>query len=87
MTNNQRGLYNKKKKGGVILIYNKNTIGIEIKKMMLEKGVSQKDIASKIGRTQQALNRSIKDGNMRLNSLAEIADAMGCLLEINFIEK
>lgn len=87
MTNNQRGLYNKKKKGGVVLIYNKNTIGIEIKKMMLEKGVSQKDIASKIGRTQQALNRSIKDGNMRLNSLAEIADAMGCLLEINFIEK
>ena len=59
----------------------------EIKKMMVEKGVSQKDIASKIGRTQQALNRSIKDGNMRLNSLAEIADAMGCLLEINFIEK
>ena len=87
MTNNQRGLYNKKKKGGVILIYNKDTIGIEIKKMMLEKGVSQKDIASKIGRTQQALNRSIKDGNMRLNSLAEIADAIGCLLEINFIEK
>ena len=71
----------------MVLIYNKNTIGIEIKKMMLEKGVSQKDIASKIGRTQQALNRSIKDGNMRLNSLAEIADAMGCLLEINFIEK
>ena len=87
MTNNQRGLYNKKKKGGVILLYNKDTIGIEIKKMMLEKGVSQKDIASKIGRTQQALNRSIKDGNMRLNSLAEIADALGCLLEINFIEK
>jgi transcriptional regulator with XRE-family HTH domain len=48
-----------------------------------ESGLSQADLARVLGRSRSAVNQVLGgDGNVRLETLAEYLDAMGCEVEL-----
>lgn len=49
-----------------------------IKAIIASHGTSQAWVGRKIGKTQQAMNRVIKYGNMSTDMLYTIMDALGC---------
>ena len=51
---------------------------LRIKDILKEKGLTIKDIADKMGMDASNLNSSLKKGNPRLSTLADIANAIGC---------
>ena len=57
-----------------------------IRHVMLEKEMTQNDMAQKMNMTRQNISR-ILSGDMKMSTLAAIAEALGCELEITFREK
>ena len=57
-----------------------------IRHVMLEKEMTQNDMAKKMNMTRQNISR-ILSGDMKMSTLAAIAEALGCELEITFREK
>ena len=62
-------------------------MAIDIQKIMLDKGLKKKDIADRCGWTQSNLYNKMKRDNFSEEELRKIADALGCTLEIRFIDK
>ncbi len=62
-------------------------MAIEIQKIMLDKGLKKKDIADRCGWTQSNMYNKMKRDNFSEEELRKIADALGCTLQINFIDK
>jgi len=62
-------------------------MAIEIQKIMLDKGLKKKDIADRCGWTQSNMYNKMKRDNFSEEELRKIADALGCNLEIKFIDK
>ncbi|MGL5436508.1 MAG: helix-turn-helix domain-containing protein [Lachnospiraceae bacterium] len=59
-------------------------IVVEIKKLMLESKVSQKQIADKLGITPQGLTKLLNKKNFGFEDAQKILNAMGHSLEIDF---
>jgi len=69
------------------MIYNDTEqLIIELKKLMLEKQISQKQIADRIGITPQGFTKLINKKNFSFNDLQKVLNAIDYSLEINFIE-
>jgi len=62
-------------------------MAIEIQKIMLDKGLKKKDIADRCGWTQSNMYNKMKRDNFSEEELRKIADALGCTLQITFIDK
>lgn len=62
-------------------------MAIEIQKIMLDKGLKKKDIADRCGWTQSNMYNKMKRDNFSEEELRKIADALGCTLQIKFIDK
>ncbi len=62
-------------------------MALEIQKKMLDKGLKKKDIADRCGWTQSNMYNKMKKDNFSEEELRRIADALGCTLEIKFIDK
>lgn len=60
---------------------------IELKKLMLENKVSQRQIAERLGITPQGLTKLFNKKNFSFEDASKIADAMGYQLEISFHKK
>nr|DAU25733.1 MAG TPA: Helix-turn-helix XRE-family like protein [Caudoviricetes sp.] len=60
---------------------------IELKKLMLEIKVSQRQIAERLGITPQGLTKLFNKKNFSFEDASKIADAMGYQLEISFHKK
>ena len=60
---------------------------IELKKLMLENKVSQRQIAERLGITPQGLTKLSNKKNFSFEDASKIADAMGYQLEISFHKK
>lgn len=59
-----------------------------IKEIMKERGISQIELASKLGMNRVSLNRLLSDKNdMRTSTLEKIAGALGCSVADFFREK
>ena len=48
-------------------------------------GLSQAEVARKLGVQPQNLNRKLTNGTVTVNDLLKIADTIGCKIEITFI--
>lgn len=62
-------------------------ISKEIKIMMIKKEMSMTSLAEKLGVAQSNLSRKFKVGKFTTDDLENIANALGCDLRIEFIEK
>jgi len=62
-------------------------MALEIQKIMLEKGLKKKDVADRCGWTSSNMWNKMKRDNFSEEELQKIADAIGCTLEIRFINK
>lgn len=59
---------------------------MRVKEILKEKGLTQKDLADKMGVAEISLSRSI-NGNPNLSTLQKIADALGVKIEELFAPK
>ncbi len=62
-------------------------MALEIQKIMLEKGLKKKDVADRCGWTPSNMWNKMKRDNFSEEELQKIAAAIGCTLEIKFIDK
>lgn len=71
------------------MIYRGNAkdVLIEIRKKILEKGIQDKDIASELGKTKATISATWKQDNVKLNTLYDICEVIGCDIEINIKDK
>lgn len=63
---------------------NNEQIVIEIKKLMLDKGITQKQVADRLGITPQGLNKLFTKKNFGFEDAKKILDVMGYTLVIDF---
>ena len=59
----------------------------EILKIMIDKGYKKKEIADRCGWSQSNFYNRIRKDDMCESDLQKIADALGCELQIKFIDK
>ena len=57
----------------------------KVKHLLLEKDVTATVLAAKIGTTQSNISYKMTNNSYSVNDLKNIADALGCELEINFV--
>ena len=62
-------------------------ISKEIKKMMIERGIGQVELATKLGISQSNLAQRLKRNNFNTNDLTAITTALNYELKIEFIKK
>ena len=58
---------------------------ILIKSLCLKLGITQKELAERLGLSSQALNNRLKRGTLRFEDLEKIAEVTDCKLSINYI--
>ncbi len=57
----------------------------KLKIAMLKQGITQTELASKTGQTQNNLANKMKAGNYRIAEYEKLVKACGCKLEVNII--
>ena len=63
----------------------KLSMSIKIREILKEKNMTIKELSTKIGRTNQNMANKLKRDNFSMNELIEIAEALDCTLDMNFI--
>lgn len=59
----------------------------EIKKMMLDRDMTQSELAEKLGISQSNLAQKLKRNNFTINDMKSIVKALRYRLDINFIKE
>ena len=59
----------------------------EIKKMMLDRDMTQSELAEKLGISQSNLAQKLKRNNFTINDMKSIGKALRYRLDINFIKE
>lgn len=54
--------------------------------ILKRKGISKKDLAGKVGESQQNLSQKLKRANLSMNDMNKYAAAISCHVEIKIIE-
>ena len=70
-----------------IVYENNQQIVIEIKKLMLEKQISQREIAEKLGIKPQGLTKLLTKKNFGFEDAEKVLSALGYDLVLDFSEK
>lgn len=65
----------------------KNTIEVDVKVKCIEKGITQAQLAEKVGTTGSYVNRIIKGGDVVNNTFVQMMDRLGYDIELKYIEK
>lgn len=66
----------------------KNNIEIDVKVKCMEEGITQAQLAGKVGTSAQYLNRVIKNSDGVVNkTFVSMLDQLGYDIEINYIKK
>ena len=65
----------------------KNNIEVDVKVKCIEKGITQAQLAEKIGTTSSYVNRIIKGGDVVNNTFVQMMDRLGYDIELKYIEK
>ena len=71
------------------MIYTKNPEDIkrEIKIMLLNANMTQIQLSEKLGKSPKSVNNVIRQQNISLYTLTDIANAAGYDVEINFVKR
>ncbi len=70
-----------------MLYVNNGQLVIELKKLMLDNEISQKEISDKLGIKPQGLTKLLNKKNFGFEDVQKILEAMGYEMEIKFIKK
>ncbi len=62
----------------VLTLWSKSHIMIRIKEILKEKGITQAELAQRMGVHRVALNSTLNNPNIKLSTLEKIAAAIGC---------
>ena len=62
----------------VLTLWSKSHIMIRIKEVLKEKGITQAELAQRMGVHRVALNSTLNNPNIKLSTLEKIAAAIGC---------
>lgn len=62
-----------------------STFGILVKKILLDKGMSQRELAFKMGIAENNLSNILKRENIKTDTLKQIATALNCRLVIDLV--
>jgi len=65
----------------------KNNIEVDVKVKCIEKGITQAQLAEKVGTTSSYVNRIIKGGDVVNNTFVQMMDRLGYDIELKYIEK
>ena len=65
----------------------KNNIEVDAKVKCIEKGITQAQLAEKVGTTSSYVNRIIKGGDVVNNTFVQMMDRLGYDIELKYIEK
>jgi DNA-binding Xre family transcriptional regulator len=70
------------------MIYtNTETLTNEIRKIMKTKKITVNELSKRINKSQSATSHLLSMKNISFDTLLEIAEAINCNIEINFIDK
>lgn len=61
------------------------TISEKIKVLCVRAGISVAELSRRVGKSPQNFNAKMKKGTFSVSELEQIADAVGCTYENNFI--
>ena len=64
-----------------------NDFGREVKKICIDLGITQHSIAQAIGMTDNGFSNTLNRGNVGLQQMQKVADALNCELQIKLIPK
>ena len=64
-----------------------NNIEVDVKVKCIENGITQAQLAEKVGTTSSYVNRIIKGGDVVNNTFVQIMDRLGYDIELKYIEK
>lgn len=65
----------------------KNNIEVDVKVKCIEKGITQAQLAEKVGTTSSYVNRIIKGGDVINNTFVQMMDRLGYDIELKYVEK
>ena len=65
----------------------KNNIEVDVKVKCIENGITQAQLAEKVGTTSSYVNRIIKGGDVVNNTFVQMLDRLGYDIELKYIEK
>lgn len=66
----------------------KNNIEVDVKVKCIENGLTQAQLAAKIGTTSQYVNRIIKKQDSVINkTFVQMIEALGCDIEISYVKR
>ena len=65
----------------------KNNIEVDVKVKCIENGITQAQLAEKVGTTSSYVNRIIKGGDVVNNTFVQMMDRIGYDIELKYIEK
>ena len=65
----------------------KNNIEVDVKVKCIEKGITQAQLAEKVGTTSSYVNRIIKGGDVVNNTFVQMMDRLGYDIELKYVEK
>ena len=65
----------------------KNNIEVDVKVKCIEKGITQAQLAEKVGTTSSYVNRIIKGGDVVNTTFVQMMDRLGYDIELKYIEK
>ena len=65
----------------------KNNIEVDVKVKCIEKGITQAQLAEKVGTTSSYVNRIIKGGDVVNNTFVQMMDRLGYNIELTYVKK
>ena len=65
----------------------KNNIEVDVKVKCIENGITQAQLAEKVGTTSSYVNRIIKGGDVVNTTFVQMMDRLGYDIELKYIEK
>lgn len=71
----------------VLTLRSKSHIMIHIKEILKERGITQAELAQRLGVHRVALNSTLNNPNIKLSTIEKIADAIGCDVSEFFAKK
>lgn len=70
-----------------MIYYSGKEVLAEIKRIMDIEGISMKELAFRLNKSQQALSRIFKTANPRFSTLVDMCNALNIKIDISFYNK
>lgn len=64
-----------------------NTFGLDVKKLLIDKHMSQKELALLLNKSERNLSKILNSSNQTYETMLAIADALDCDLVISLVPK